>query len=256
MDITGSKKAYDELTEALMKIEIRNIEVESLLLGAKSLLERGDFKIVSRGLFNACKNATGATAGYVAMLSHAGDENEVLFLDSGGRECRVNSDLPMPIRGLRAVAYREKRVVMDNNFAESQWMIFMPKGHVRLDNVMFAPLVIAEKVVGIIGLANKASGFTDSDARLAAAFADMAAIALREIRNEEKKVQLINELQSALREIKQLSGLLPICANCKKIRNDEGYWEQIEKYIQEHSNAQFTHGICPECKAKLYPECT
>lgn len=55
-------------------------------------------------------------------------------------------------------------------------------------------------------------------------------------------------------QIKTLSGLLPICANCKNIRNDKGYWERIESYIAKHSDAEFTHGICPECMRKLYPE--
>lgn len=63
-----------------------------------------------------------------------------------------------------------------------------------------------------------------------------------------------NKLQEALSEVKTLSGLLPICASCKKIRDDRGYWEQIEVYIEDHSNAAFSHGICPECVRKLYPE--
>jgi hypothetical protein len=67
-----------------------------------------------------------------------------------------------------------------------------------------------------------------------------------------KKMNL--ELQNALSEIKQLSGLLPICASCKKIRNDRGYWEHIEGYIKEHSEAEFSHGICPDCAKKLYPD--
>jgi len=63
-----------------------------------------------------------------------------------------------------------------------------------------------------------------------------------------------NTLEKALGNVKQLRGLLPICASCKKIRNDEGYWEQIEEYIHTHSEAQFSHGICPECARRLYPE--
>ncbi|MGD9365952.1 MAG: hypothetical protein PVH87_09665 [Desulfobacteraceae bacterium] len=61
------------------------------------------------------------------------------------------------------------------------------------------------------------------------------------------------ELKRALDNVKQLSGMLPICSSCKKIRNDKGYWEQIETYIHVHSEAQFSHGICPECAEKLYP---
>lgn len=64
------------------------------------------------------------------------------------------------------------------------------------------------------------------------------------------------ELQKrrARTRLKILSGLLPICASCKKIRDDKGYWNQIEAYIAEHSKAEFSHSICPECSQKLYPE--
>jgi hypothetical protein len=64
---------------------------------------------------------------------------------------------------------------------------------------------------------------------------------------EKEKEQLIVELQESLQNVKQLSGFLPICANCKKIRDDQGYWNQIETYIREHSEAEFSHGICPDC---------
>ncbi len=73
-------------------------------------------------------------------------------------------------------------------------------------------------------------------------------------RVEQERETLISELQQALSEIKTLSGLLPICASCKKIRDDKGYWNQIESYIVTHSDAQFSHGLCPECAQKLYPE--
>jgi PAS domain S-box-containing protein len=71
---------------------------------------------------------------------------------------------------------------------------------------------------------------------------------------EEERERLIRELQEALSKVRTLSGLLPICASCKKIRNDKGYWEQIELYIKDHSDASFTHGICPECGERLYPD--
>ena len=63
----------------------------------------------------------------------------------------------------------------------------------------------------------------------------------------------VRELQLALKDIRTLSGFIPICAKCKKIRDDKGFWNQVEKYIQERSDAQFSHGICPECVESLYP---
>jgi len=73
-------------------------------------------------------------------------------------------------------------------------------------------------------------------------------------RTEAEKEQLIAQLQKAMQEVKVLSGFLPICASCKKIRDDSGYWSQIEEYISKHSNALFSHGICPDCVKKLYPD--
>jgi len=73
-----------------------------------------------------------------------------------------------------------------------------------------------------------------------------------ELKKYEKDLERL--IAEALSEIKALNGLLPICASCKKIRNDEGYWEQIESYIGQHSEAEFSHGICPDCARKLYPE--
>lgn len=71
---------------------------------------------------------------------------------------------------------------------------------------------------------------------------------------ESEKEKLITELRSTLLKVNTLSGLLPICASCKKIRDDKGYWSQIEAYIKDHSEADFTHSICPECAKKLYSE--
>ena len=73
-------------------------------------------------------------------------------------------------------------------------------------------------------------------------------------RAEENQKSLILRLQKALAEVKTLSGMLPICASCKKVRDDQGYWKQIESYILDHSEAKFSHSICPECARKLYPE--
>lgn len=77
----------------------------------------------------------------------------------------------------------------------------------------------------------------------------------RDLKDSNKKAQdLIMQLQTAIAEVKTLSGLFPICASCKKIRDDQGYWNRIEKYISDHSSAEFSHSICPECAKKLYPD--
>jgi len=73
-------------------------------------------------------------------------------------------------------------------------------------------------------------------------------------KEEQERLKLIEDLTEALAHVKTLRGLLPICAACKKIRNDQGYWEQVETYISERSDANFTHGLCPDCAQRLYPQ--
>ncbi len=178
-------------------------ELELLLEATKEVLSLQEFSVTARKIFDMCKELTGASAGYVALLSEDGSENEVLFLDAGERECSVDPYLPMPIRGLRAEAYRELMSVYDNKFLHSEWIQFMPEGHVALDNVMFAPLVIEGTARGLVGLANKDGGFLDDDARIVAAFGDLCAIALQNSWN-------INKQQKATREISTLNESLSI----------------------------------------------
>ena len=71
---------------------------------------------------------------------------------------------------------------------------------------------------------------------------------------EEEREELIEALQKALSEVKTLRGFIPICSYCKKIRDDKGYWSQIESYIHKHSDAECSHGICPECAKKYFPD--
>ncbi len=71
---------------------------------------------------------------------------------------------------------------------------------------------------------------------------------------EQERERLLAELQSAAAEIRQLQGLLPICSSCKRVRDDSGYWNQIETYISAHADVRFSHGLCPDCARKLYPE--
>ncbi len=102
------------------------------------------------------------------------------------------------------------------------------------------------KITGPFGYIIKP--FEDTDLRVA------VEIGLYKAGLEAEREQLIVELKEALAKVKTLSGLLPICAWCKNIRNDEGYWQAVEQYVGEHTTAEFTHGICPDCIKKYYPE--
>jgi NO-binding membrane sensor protein with MHYT domain len=86
---------------------------------------------------------------------------------------------------------------------------------------------------------------------IASSLFDRRLLAEREVAAERQRI-LIGELQAALTEVRTLRGLLPICANCKRIRSDNGGWEQVESYVREHTHAEFSHAICPDCVTKLY----
>jgi len=153
-------------------------ETAALLAATRAVLEFQTFADSARAIFDSCKNLIGATSGYVALLSDDGSENEVLFLDSGDLACSVDESLPMPIRGLRGEVYRTHEAAYNNDFMKSEWFGLMPDGHVRLENVLFAPLLIENRVVGLLGIANKPGGFLDNDLRLATAFSDLVSAAL------------------------------------------------------------------------------
>jgi len=129
-------------------------------------------------------------------------------------------------------------------------------------SIMNVPLFSKGKIIGGLLLRSlKPFAYTDKDVRLAERVGNQiaGAIANAQLFIERKRVgeereRLILQLQDALAEVKQLSGLLPICASCKKIRDDKGYWNQIEEYICDHSDAIFSHSLCPDCLKKLYPD--
>ncbi|MGC9035426.1 MAG: response regulator [Verrucomicrobiia bacterium] len=93
----------------------------------------------------------------------------------------------------------------------------------------------------------------DADGQIAG-FDSITRDITEEKKNEEERERLIIELEKALFEVKRLRGLIPICAGCKKIRNDNGYWQAIEAYLKEHADVEFTHSLCPDCVKKYYPE--
>ncbi|MGD9973482.1 MAG: PAS domain S-box protein [Desulfatirhabdiaceae bacterium] len=197
-DITGQKQAETELKFALSEALRRDRETQALLAASRAVMECAQFEESSRRIFDTCREITGAVSGYIAMLSHNGMENDVLFLESGNLACTVDPDLPMPIRGLRAEAYATAKVVYNNDFMNSEWVQYMPPGHVVMQNVMFAPLIIDKNVVGVIGLANKPTDFTEEDADIVGAMADMAAVSLRRIRAEEALQERERYLSSIL----------------------------------------------------------
>lgn len=138
----------------------------------------------------------------------------------------------------------------------------LPAFRSGLRSMLSFPLISGNQVIGALHFRSKQiKAYGDRDLSLGERIANQIAGAIANAqlftelkRAEEEREKLILSLQKALSEVKALSGLLPICSSYKRIRDDRGYWNQMEAYIRDHSEANFSHSICPECAKKLYPE--
>lgn len=129
-----------------------------------------------------------------------------------------------------------------------------PEGHPPLYIFLSTPVSINDRIVAVVSVANKETDYGKDDARQLSLLMDTVWHYVERRESETEKERLIQELQKALAEVKTLSDLLPICSYCKNIRDDGGYWSKLENYITEHSGTQFSHGICPDCMRKNFPE--
>jgi PAS domain S-box-containing protein len=150
---------------------------------------------------------------------------------------------------------RQRRPVIHNDYAALPHRKGLPEGHAQVRRELVVPILREQKIVAVLGIGNKEQDYTEKDIEFVAYFADVAWEITRRKRVEEALEQERNRLQKALDEVKTLRGIIPICSSCKQIRDDKGYWRQVERYISDHIDAEFTHGICPECMKKLYPFC-
>ncbi len=123
-------------------------------------------------------------------------------------------------------------------------------------SIALVPVRVDDEWWGFIGLDDCERERTWSPAEIGAlqAAASTLAAAIRRKRVANERERLVAELQAAMAKVRTLHGMLPICASCKRIRDDQGYWEQIEVYIRDHADVEFSHGLCPDCMKALYPE--
>jgi len=167
-----------------------------------------------------------------------------------------NSDSPFH-EGLRvelanhyceAVVQEKERLLLPDALASERWRE-APEIEHHLISYMGYPLCLPNgEVFGTICMHDdKKHVYSDEIQSLVAQFKNI-------VESHFQIARQAADLQRALDNVKQLEGMLPICANCKKIRDDQGYWQQVEKYVGEHSKARFSHSICPECAKKLYPD--
>ena len=192
------------------------------------VLKYADFETSSKAIFDACTKLIGAPAGYVALLTPDKKENLIVFLNPGGYICTVDPTLPMPIRGMRGEVVKSKKALINNNFQETDWIHFLPKGHVGLKNVMFTPLIFDDQVQGLMGMANKPGGFTEDDKNLAMAFTEFVSIALQ-------NSQTLEFLEKSQKRYKNLSQVLEqkVIERTKKLHESEEKFRRIFESIPD-----------------------
>jgi PAS domain S-box-containing protein len=241
-NITDRKRSEEKLASTVSELQKANAETNALLVSARALLEHRDFQESAQIIFQQCRQLVGATAGYIGLLDRTEQVNEMLFLHSGMLVCNVDSSLPMPIRGFREEVYRTRMTAYENSFENSKWVNLLPAGHVTLENVMFAPLILAGKAVGLLGLANKPGGFTDEDARLCAAFAEFAALGLLNSRTLES----LEHSEERFRSVFQTANDAIICVdNSGKVVLWNSGAEQIFGYSAEEATGNSLDLVVP-----------
>jgi len=182
-------------------IHDRNKEILMLLDASRAVLQYSDFEIAQKRIFNCCNNLIGADAGYVAVLNPSKKEYHKIFINPGSLTCEVDPDLPMPIRGMLAKVIKSKKILTQNDFSNTDWINFLPKGHIPLKNVLIVPLIINNEVNGMMGLTRREGGFTDEEARIATEFAELASISLF-------NSQTLESLEKSEQKYRRLSNIL------------------------------------------------
>jgi len=199
---------------------------------------------------------TGSRIGYLHFVSEDQEHLELFTWSQAAlKVCTSDkaSHYPLSQAFIWADCLRTGEPVIHNDNKNPSDKTGYPEEHNHIVRHMSVPITDDEKIVAIVGVGNKEEPYDQSDVRHLSLFMNSMWSILKRKRMQEKTEQLVSELQQALADSKTLRGLLPICSNCKRIRDDQGQWNQLESYIQEHSDADFTHGICPECTRQLYP---
>lgn len=199
-NITELSITSNKLKKELALSAKKQTELKALLEANRAIHLGNTFADVAKEIFHACKKVIGAQSGYVALFNNTTKNNQVVYLDPGNENCTVDPNLPMPIRGLREIAYKYGKPVFDNDFAASEHQKYLPRGHSPLQSVLFTPVVFGNDTIGLIGLANKPGGFTENDCEKTNSFADVTAVALKFIQNKTQLVESEEKYRNLIEE--------------------------------------------------------
>ncbi|MBP7149640.1 MAG: PAS domain S-box protein [Acidobacteria bacterium] len=171
----------------------------ALSAGLRAVHARLGQRAAAEAVFRECQRLVGAGTGYVSLLRPDRGQAEIVFVGTGDSPCGIEPGTPMVVRGLLARVLESGRVQYDNSFATSERGQALPPGHVRLENVLFAPLVLDGQPLGLFGLGNKPGGFDERDAETVGYFAEAAGLALA----ANREVELVDRSEQRFRWIVQ-----------------------------------------------------
>jgi PAS domain S-box-containing protein/putative nucleotidyltransferase with HDIG domain len=237
-DITRIKRTEEKLLHSLGAAIQRQTEITGLLEASRIVLSETSFEAAVEDIYTFCKSLTGAAAGYVALFSADGLEEQMITSDPGDLPDAVAAALPRLRREMHREAHTLNQPVWHNDLAHSEWAGLLPAGPPGLDNVLFTPLKVRGKTVGVMSMFNKPGGFSEPDASLAAGFTEFAAIALVNMQarqavhqSEEKYRRLVNQVPAVVfkgyadwsldffdQKVEALSGYSPEDFNTRKLK--------------------------------------
>ena len=235
---------------AVVGLVVRGYQQRRLLEQVQSLLDLHAVigTVPDKELYDlALSRAVAMTQSKVGFFHIVSDDQQEIILttwnQAARRNCRIPSEMhyPMAQAGIWVDCVRTKAPTIVNRFQSAPGRQGLPDGHFPLTRFMSVPVIHQGKVKIIFGVGNKRWPYNDADVRR------LNSVATELLRLIDKQ-RVEAELRDSIKHVQTLSGLIPICAWCKKVRDDAGYWRSVEQYVSDRTTATFTHGICPDCK--------
>ena len=229
-----------------LEIENKNLKqneerLESLL--ALSKMTKISEREIREFALESVVSLTKSKAGYLHFVNKDQKTIELVSWSKGALKlctAEKTSHYPIDQAGIWADSVRLRKPVVHNDYQNMHEKMGYPEGHFQVIRHLSAPIFDSDKIVAVAGVGNKETPYDDFDLRQTLLFMNSMWTILKQRRSAD--------------EIKRLRGILPLCSFCKKIRDDKGYWESVDIYISKYSEADISHGICPECLKEHYPE--